>query len=101
MPQRVGGSTLAVLGMIAIIQGEAGDVELAARLTGTIAAIQAETGEALAPVMTLHLPHPDSVVRARLPASVADELIAQGRALTIEEAVALVSDGGPDLAPPG
>ena len=89
MPERVGGSTLGALGVIAIVQGESGDVELAARLTGAIAAIQSETGEALAPVSVLHLPHPETVVRGRLAGDVADRLIAEGRLLTPEEAIAL------------
>ena len=94
MPERIGGSTLGALGVIAIIQGESGDVELAAQLTGAIEAIQAETGEALAPVTVLHLPHPEVIVRARLAPEDADRLIAEGRALTLDQAVALASGVG-------
>ena len=89
MPERVGGSTLGALGVIALVQAESGDVEVAARLTGAIQAIQAETGEALAPVTVLHLPHPADAVRARLGAAEAERLIAEGAKLSPDEAIAL------------
>jgi predicted ATPase/class 3 adenylate cyclase len=89
MPERVGGSTLGALGILALVQAESGDVELAARLTGAIRAIQAETGEALAPVAVLHLPHPVDVVRARLGDTEAERLMAEGATLSLEGAVSL------------
>jgi hypothetical protein len=89
MPERVGGSTLGALGILALVQAESGDVELAARLTGAIRAIQAETGEALAPVAVLHLPHPVDVVRARLGDTEAERLMAEGATLSLEDAVSL------------
>ena len=95
MPDRVGGSTIGALGVIAVVEGESGDGEVAARLTGAIRAIQAETGEALAPVTVLHLPHPVDVVRARLGEAEADRLMAEGAKLTTDEAIelALGTDG--------
>lgn len=96
MPDRVGGSTVGALGVIAIVQGESGDPELAARLTGAIQAIQAETGEALAPVTVLHMPHPADVVRARLGEAEAERLMAEGARLTTDEAIALaLGEAGP------
>jgi hypothetical protein len=89
LPQRVGGSTIGALAVIAIVEGESGDAERAARLVGTIGAIQAETGEALAPVTVLHLPHPADVVRGRLGADEAERLIAEGAELSADEATAL------------
>jgi predicted ATPase/class 3 adenylate cyclase len=89
MPERVGGSTLGALGVIALVQAESGDVEIAARLTGAIRAIQAETGEALAPVTVLHLPHPADAVRARLGEAEAERLMAEGAKLSPDEAIAL------------
>jgi predicted ATPase/class 3 adenylate cyclase len=95
MPERVGGSTLGALGIIAIVEGESGDLPLAARLTGAIRAIQTESGEALAPVGVLHLPDPETIVRARLSNDDADRLIDEGRTLSIEQAVALaLGEGG-------
>ncbi|HYC06302.1 MAG TPA: hypothetical protein VEG29_00105, partial [Candidatus Binatia bacterium] len=89
LPQRVGGSTIGALAVIAIVEGESGDAERAARLVGAIGAIQAETGEALAPVTVLHLPHPVDIVRDRLGADEAERLIAEGAELSADEATAL------------
>jgi predicted ATPase len=89
MPERIGGSTLGALGVIAIIEGESGDGGVGARLTGAIQAIQADTGEALAPVTVLHLPHPADVARERLGESEAQRLIAEGAVLTPDEAIRL------------
>jgi predicted ATPase/class 3 adenylate cyclase len=89
MSERIGGSTIGALGIVAIVEGESGDAQLAARLTGAIQAIQTETGEALAPVAVLHLPDPAEVVRARLGAEAADRLIAEGRRLSPDEAIRL------------
>lgn len=98
MPERVGGSTIGALGVIALVQAESGDAELAARLTGAIQAIQAETGEALPSVTVLHLPHPADAVRARLGAETAERLMAEGARLSADEAVELAlgraTDGG-------
>jgi len=101
MPERVGGSTIGALGVIAVVQGESGDARLAARLAGAIGAIQAETGEALAPVNVLHLPHPIGVVRGRLGDAEAERLMAEGAALSIDEAVALALDDAAIEAAPG
>jgi len=92
LPERVGGSTVGALAVIAIVEGESGNAERAARLVGAIEAIQAESGEALAPVTVLHLPHPADVVRDRLGADEAERLIAEGAALTMDEAIALALD---------
>ncbi|MFI5225124.1 MAG: adenylate/guanylate cyclase domain-containing protein [Candidatus Limnocylindrales bacterium] len=89
LPERVGGSTVGALGVIAVVEGESGDAERAARLAGAIRAIQAETGEALAAVTVLHLPHPADVVRERLGTEVAESLMAQGATLNVDEAIAL------------
>ncbi len=89
MPERVGGSTLGALGVLAVIQGEQGDAEVGAHLTGAILAIQEESGEALAPVTVLGLPHPRDVVVARLGSEEADRLMAEGRRLSVDEAIAL------------
>ncbi len=95
LPERVGGSTIGALGVIAIVEGESGDAERGARLAGAILAIQAETGEALAPVGVLHLPHPTDVVRERLGPDEAERLIAEGRSLSPEEAIAMaLGEGG-------
>ena len=89
LPERVGGSTIGALGVIAVVEGESGDAERAARLAGAILAIQAETGEALAPVTVLHLPHPTDVVRERLGPEEAERLMTEGRSMSPEEAIAL------------
>ncbi len=94
MPERVGGSTVGALGVIAVVQGESGDAELAARLTGAIQAIRAKTGEALAAVAVLGFPHPADVVRDRLGAELAERLMAEGAGLTAEQAIELAL-GGP------
>jgi predicted ATPase/class 3 adenylate cyclase len=97
MPERVGGSTIGALGVIAVVQGESGDAEVAARLSGAIRAVQAETGEALAPVNVLHLPHPADVVRAKLGEAEAERLMVEGATLSIDEAVALALGDDPTV----
>jgi predicted ATPase/class 3 adenylate cyclase len=89
LPERVGGSTIGALAVISIVEGESGDIERAARLAGAIGAIQAETGEALAPVTVLHLPHPTDVVRKRLGEGEAERLMAEGAVLSVDEAIKL------------
>ncbi len=92
MPERVGGSTIGALGVIALVQAESGDAELAARLAGAIQAIQDETGEALPSVTVLHLPHPADAARARLGDDEAERLMAEGAKLSVDEAVELALD---------
>jgi predicted ATPase/class 3 adenylate cyclase len=89
LPQRVGGSTTGALGVIAVVEGESGDAERGARLAGAIRAIQAETGEALAAVTVLHLPHPADVARERLGAAEAERLMTEGSMWSEDEAVAV------------
>ncbi len=93
MPQHVGGSTIGALGVLAIVEAESGDPVLAGHLVGAIQAIQAETGEALAPVSVLHLPDPADLLRERLGDDAAEGLIAEGRELRPEQAIALVLTG--------
>jgi non-specific serine/threonine protein kinase len=85
LPELVGGSTIAALAVIALAQADLGEVELATRLIGAVRAIQAATGEALAPVQVLHLPDPEDVVRARLEPARAEELLAEGRAMEVAQ----------------
>jgi predicted ATPase/class 3 adenylate cyclase len=92
LPQRVGGSTIGALGVIAVVEGESGDAERGARLAGAIRAIQAETGEALALVTVLHMPHPADVARERLGPAEAERFMAEGGLLSPDEAIALALD---------
>jgi predicted ATPase/class 3 adenylate cyclase len=89
LPDPVGGSTIAALAVIALVEADTGDVELAARLTGAIRASQAATGETLAPVTVLHLPDPEQVVRERLGDERAAGLLAEGAELGLPEATRL------------
>ena len=95
-PERIGGSTIGALGVIAVVEAESGDAEVGARLAGAIRAIRSVTGEALASVSVLHLPEPEDAVRARLGPELAERLMAEGESLAPEEAIrlALGTPGG-------
>jgi non-specific serine/threonine protein kinase len=83
-----------VLGMAAIILISESEPELGARLAGATYRLVREKGVMLAPVRVLHLPDPAGLARGRLGEARADKLMAEGDAMTLEDAVALLAATG-------
>ena len=88
------------LGMAAIALISESEPELGARLAGATYRLVREKGVMLAPVRVLHLPDPAGLARDRLGVARADELMAEGDAMTLEDAVALLA-ATPAPAPRG
>ena len=80
-----------VLGMAAIILISESDPELGARFAGATYRLVHEKGVMLAPVRVLHLPDPAELARDRLGEARADQLMAEGDAMPLEDAVALLA----------
>ena len=78
------------LGVAALIALAREDPETAARLAGASAALAERSETANAMIEVLHMPDPVEAVRQRL-GPAAEPLLAEGGALSVEEAVALAS----------
>jgi predicted ATPase/class 3 adenylate cyclase len=80
-----------VLGMAAIILLSESEPEVGARLAGATYRLVREKGVMLAPVRVLHLPDPAALATERLGKARTDELLAEGAAMDLEEALALLA----------
>ncbi len=80
-----------VFGMAAIILISESEPELGARFAGATYRLVREKGVMLAPVRVLHLPDPGELARVRLGQARAAELMAEGDAMPLEDAVALLA----------
>jgi predicted ATPase/class 3 adenylate cyclase len=87
-PRALAGQIVGALGVAAHIALGRDEVQLGARLAGAAAGIATRREIANAMVEVLHLPDPVSTVRERLGAD-AEPLLAEGEALSMDEAVAL------------
>jgi predicted ATPase/class 3 adenylate cyclase len=75
--------------MAAIVALTYGDAELGARLAGATYEIVRTKGVMLAPVRVLHLPEPRDLAIDRLGAERAEELLAEGAAMPLDEIIEL------------
>jgi tetratricopeptide (TPR) repeat protein len=89
-----------VLGMAAIVLISESEPEVGARLAGATYRLVRDKGVMLAPVRVLHLPDPAGLARDRLGDARADELMAEGDAMALEDAIALLA-ATPAPAPRG
>jgi predicted ATPase/class 3 adenylate cyclase len=80
-----------VLGMAAIVLLSESEPELGARLAGVTYRLVREKGVMLSPVRVLHLPDPARLARERLGEARAEELMAEGDAMPLEDAIALLA----------
>ena len=87
-PRGIATPTIGALGVAALVAMENGDLEAGARLAGASAGLAVRAEVANAMILVLHLPDPVAVARERLGAA-ADPLVAEGAALTFDEALAL------------
>jgi predicted ATPase/class 3 adenylate cyclase len=91
-------STLAILDLASVIEIEHGDVERALRIIGAADAIREREGGMLSSLDILRLERPRETAARLLPADEVERLYAEGRAMTLEQAIAEARKEAPALA---
>jgi hypothetical protein len=91
-------STLAILDLASVIEVEHGDVERALRIIGAADAIREREGGMLSSLDILRLERPRETAARMLPADEIERLYAEGRGMSLEQAIAEARKEAPALA---
>ncbi len=87
-PRAMAAPLVGALGVAALIAMSNGELEIGARIAGASAALARRAELTNAMIQVLHMPDPETVARARSGDS-AETFLAEGAALSVDEAVAL------------